>query len=79
MKFNRIMVLAAALATAIPARAHDPAVHWRALTLIDVEAAHRMLLEDHPGASPEVGDVQFRERLAAGYALAKKRAARVDS
>ncbi|HEX9963714.1 MAG TPA: S41 family peptidase [Allosphingosinicella sp.] len=78
MKPGRIMILTAAL-TATAAQAQDPAAHWRALTLMDVEAAHRMLAEDHPGAAPEVGDAAFRERLAAAHAAARKRAALVDS
>ncbi len=77
---GRGWILATALAAAIPAHAQDPAaIHWRALTLIDVEAAHRMLAEDHPGAAPEVGDVQFQSRLAAAYAVARQRAALTDS
>jgi hypothetical protein len=79
MRLKAIMILATALA-ANPARAQDPAAaHWSALTRIDVEAAHRMLAEDHPGAAPEVGDIQFRTRLAAAYATATKRAALVES
>lgn len=79
MRCKSITILAAALAAAVPAGAQDPAPHWRALTLIDVEAAHRMLSEDHPGAAPEVGDTQFRERLAAAYATARRRAALTES
>ena len=78
MRLNAFTILAAALA-AIPAQAQDSAPHWQALTLIDVEAAHRILSEDHPGAAPEVGDTQFRERFAAAYATARKRAALAES
>ena len=78
MRIIRAIAAAAALAAA-PAAAADPAAHWRGLTLGDVEAAHRMLSEDHPGAAPEVGDAAFRARLAAEYAEARARAARVSS
>lgn len=71
--------LAAAALAAAPAPGGEAAAHWRALTLIDVEAAHRMLVEDHPGSAPEVGDAPFQRRLAAAYAAAKSRAAQVDS
>jgi hypothetical protein len=57
----------------------DSAAHWRALTAMDVEAAHLMLLEDHPGAAQERGDIAFQRKLAAGYAAAKARAAQVTS
>lgn len=80
MRRKTILFLAAALAAAAPAQPQEPATaHWRALTLIDVEAAHAMLAEDHPGAAPEVGDVQFQKRLAAAYATARQRAALTDS
>jgi hypothetical protein len=72
--------LAAAFLAAAPAGAQEAAAaHWRALTLIDVEAAHRLLKEDHPGAAPELGDTGFRQRLAAAYAAARSRARQVDS
>jgi hypothetical protein len=46
---------------------------------MDVDAAHDMLLEDHPGAAAEAGDVEFQQRLAAAYAAARRRAALVES
>jgi hypothetical protein len=57
----------------------DVAGYWRTLTLMDVEAAHRMLAEDHPGAAKEVGDEKFQRSLASAYAKAKERAAKVTS
>jgi hypothetical protein len=74
-------ILAAVLAGAAPPPpgAGDAAPHWRALTRLDVDAAHRLLLEDHPGAAPEAGDPAFRARLEAGYAAALRRAAAVRS
>lgn len=72
--------LSVALLTATAASGQESAArHWSALTLIDVEAAHRMLAEDHPGAAPEVGDTGFQTRLAAAYAAAVRRAALVES
>jgi hypothetical protein len=52
---------------------------WQALTAADVDAAYKMQLEDHPGASAEVGDVQFQRRLSAAHRTARTRAAQVTS
>lgn len=49
------------------------------MTMMDVETAHRMLLEDHPAAVEALGDDVFRNRLAAAYELARSRAAQVSS
>lgn len=78
--FRTIAAAALALVCAAPAPAEDAAAaHWRALTLMDVEAAHRMLNEDHPGAAGEVRDAAFQRALASGFAKAKSRAAEVAS
>lgn len=55
------------------------AANWKSLARMDVEAAHRMLLEDHPAAVEAVGDDAFRKRLAAAYSLARSRAEQVSS
>ncbi len=75
------LAAAMALCAAAPAaaQADSAARHWQALTRLDVEAAHRMLTEDHPGAVPEVGDEAFRRRLASAYAVAVERAGQVRS
>lgn len=65
-------VLAALLAA--PAAA-EPG--WPERTLGDVEAARKLIVENHPAATPEVKDQLFNERLALAYAKAKADAARV--
>lgn len=65
---------------ASPVRGEENAArHWRALTRADVEAAYRMLGEDHPGAVEVIGDSDFRRRLEQAHATARDRAARVTS
>lgn len=72
-------MIGACAASAAAAAQTNAAQHWRTLTAMDVEAAHRMLIEDHPGAAKEVGDEKFQRLLAAAYATAKERAAKVTS
>jgi len=57
--------------TAVTQAASRSAAFWRASALDDVEAAYRMLREDHPGAAPEVGDGQFQKRLQEAHTLAR--------
>lgn len=52
---------------------------WRSLTRMDVEAAYALLEENHPGALPEVGDMEFLSALAAGHAKALARATTVTN
>jgi hypothetical protein len=66
------------LSGAAAAQGQD-AARWRQLADADVEAAHALLAQDHPGALPEVGDADFRRRLAAGRDEARRRAAQVTS
>src|SRR5262249_22100201 len=49
--------------------------HWRGLTEIDVEAAYRLLKENHPGASAEAADPQFAAALEQAHSTARTRAA----
>lgn len=80
-KLARLAAIAAA-AQFLPfaAAAQPPGTQdWRRITETDVEAAHALLAEDHPGALEEVGDADFRRRLAEGRAEARERAARVVS
>jgi hypothetical protein len=53
--------------------------HWRGLTEIDVEAAYRLLKENHPGAAAEAGDPQFVSALEQAHATARTRAAQVTT
>lgn len=71
---------AAAIAATGSAAAQNPAASaWRQLVEADVEAAHALLREDHPGALEETGDAAFRARLARAHAEARERAAQVSS
>jgi len=56
----------AAPQTAVTQAASRSAAFWRASAIDDVEAAYRMLREDHPGAAPEVGDGQFQKTAREG-------------
>ncbi|MBV9438911.1 MAG: hypothetical protein JOZ24_02850, partial [Candidatus Eremiobacteraeota bacterium] len=51
---------------------------WRAITRNDVDAAYRLLLENHPGAAPALRDEDFANRLERGHTLALERADRVS-
>lgn len=64
-----------------PAVAQDstPSQLWQEMTRIDIDAAHRILSEDHPGSAPEADDRDFQRRLSEAYALAKERAASTQS
>jgi hypothetical protein len=80
MRLLRIVpALAAFIVGGAAAAEPDTAPHWRTLAQVDVEAAYKLLLEDHPGAATEVGDEAFQRQLASAYAAAKGRAAKVDS
>jgi Peptidase family S41 len=52
---------------------------WSATTIQDVEAAFRLLRDNHPGAAPELHDIEFQQRLKNAYTQALKRARTVDS
>lgn len=52
---------------------------WRAAAQADVEAAYALIVENHPGALPEIGDTAFRAALNAAHATALARAASVSS
>ena len=73
-------VLAAASLAVGGARAQESAAaHWQGLTRADVEAAYRILREDHPASAESLGDTAFRQRLQTAYAEALERASRTDS
>ncbi len=56
-----------------------PTAFWRDAAEMDVEAAYRMLRDDHPGAAPEVGDTAFRATLEQAHAVAAARARHITS
>jgi hypothetical protein len=55
----------------------DP--RWGPITFGDVEAAYRLLRDNHPGAAAELHDLAFQEKLRAAHELALKRASTVNS
>jgi Peptidase family S41 len=59
--------------------AQDAAVAWQTLTRVDVDAAYSLLKDNHPGADPAVGDVQFVTSLEAAHTKALARAAAVTT
>src|SRR5690606_1189627 len=69
------LICAPASARQAPPPPSGPA--WAELTRADVEAAYALLRDNHPGALPLFGDVEFTERLERGHATAVERAARV--
>lgn len=75
---KRAIAAAAMLMAACGAAWAEPAAQWRALTRGDVEAAHRLLLEDHPGATRAVGNAEFRAALERAYRGARRRAGEVE-
>jgi len=77
---NWLSLFAVLLVMPLTARAEDnAAAHWRALTQSDVEAAHKLLLDNHPAASPDAKDPFFQDALKKAYADARARAAEVTS
>ncbi|HEY3813912.1 MAG TPA: S41 family peptidase [Caulobacteraceae bacterium] len=62
-----------------PGAAPEMAAFWRTWTQRDVDAAFTLVHDNHPGATVEVGDVEFQKALKDGYALAKQRAATVST
>ena len=70
----------ACLPLAAQAQENDAAAaHWRALTQMDVEAAHRLLFDNHPAVTPDAKDPVFPGLLKKTYVEARARAARVTS
>ncbi len=55
----------------------DP--RWSPIAVQDVEAAYRLLRDNHPGAAPELHDLAFQQRLEGAHALALRRAHTVTS
>jgi len=52
---------------------------WNGAAIGDVEAAYRLLRDNHPGAAPELHDTAFQQRLNTAHTLALKRARTVTS
>lgn len=75
---RKLVAICAAVVAASPAVAESPA-EWAALTERDVEAAYRLLNEDHPALSAEIDDRAFRARIDAARTLALSRAKQVTA
>jgi hypothetical protein len=56
-----------------------PDPRWRLIAIQDVEAAYRLLRDNHPGAAPQLHDLGFQQRLSRAHALAHERAGTVSS
>lgn len=67
--------LAFAMVLVMPGAASAKAEsEWATRARGDLDAAHRLLSENHPAALAEVGDVAFRSALAQSYSMALGRA-----
>ncbi len=59
---------------------HAPAdSRWNDVTRIDIEAAYKLLQDNHPGGAAELHDIAFEERLSSAHSLALERARAVVS
>src|ERR1700753_3793738 len=56
-----------------------PDPRWAPIATADIDAAWRLIEDNHPGAVPEVGDTVFRRRLEQAHAIALQRARTVTS
>jgi hypothetical protein len=57
----------------------EAAAYWKTSAAGDVEAAYRLLRDNHPGAAPEADDPAFRRELETAHATAATRASKVVS
>jgi hypothetical protein len=56
-----------------------PDARWGEITRTDVEAAYKLLRDNHPAGAAELHDIAFQERLDSARALALERARTVES
>ena len=77
------LAFAVLLSVCLPTSAANPmadvATPWRTLTRIDVDAAYRLLKDNHPAAVAEAGDAKFASALEAAHIKALLRAATVTN
>ncbi|QIK95540.1 hypothetical protein G7076_02735 [Sphingomonas sp. HDW15A] len=76
----KMTALLSMLALAIPsslAHAEPAAEAWRTFAKIDSAAAIELIEKNHPGASPELGDLAFQKRLAVARRNAGERLPKV--
>jgi hypothetical protein len=82
LKFNLLAFLLLCCGTSfaqIPSVGVDgfvppPDPRWASITARDVDAAYKLLLENHPGAAPSLKDTAFQHQLADAHAKALRRA-----
>jgi hypothetical protein len=93
LRLSIVRMLAAALAMAVAASGASAQVpgwnidgfqapadpRWSPIATQDVEAAFRLLRDNHPGAAPELHDLEFQQRLKNARTLALTRARTVSS
>lgn len=70
---QRLAVAMGMLAAPLEAQLSPAEKGWNVLARADVAAALQLIEENHPGASPQLGDLDFQRRLAAARALANQR------
>jgi hypothetical protein len=56
-----------------------PDLRWDEITRTDVEAAYKLLRDNHPGGAEELHDLAFQERLSSAHSVALDRARTVVS
>jgi hypothetical protein len=80
MRIVRAFIAVCAWITGSASAIAEPTpAEWAGLTATDVEAAYRILSEDHPALSAEIGDGAFRARIDAARSLALSRAKQVTT
>lgn len=77
-RMSCLLIALAAVAASLPAPGHTETPTWARMAEEDLVAARALLIESHPGAAAEVGDVTFQRQLDSGFrkALLMARAAR---
>lgn len=75
----RFLLFCCALLAGSFAAAQESTTLWQNLTRNDVEAAYRLLHDDHPGAAPEAGDPGFVSRLERAHTKALERLSQVTN
>lgn len=73
MKFISGLLLALAAAPELAQPASPTEQSWNALARSDVAAALDLIVKNHPGAAPALGDAQFQQALRAARANAETR------
>ncbi len=74
-----VILFVTVLASAQASEHSSASSFFRQAAIDDVEFANRTLLENHPGAAPEMQDAHFQKMLQAAYVLAKDRAPEVNT